>query len=25
LDFSVDIYSQLVSDFPKPAGKMPEP
>jgi len=25
LDFSVDIYIQLVSDFPKPAGKMPEP
>jgi len=25
LDFSVDIYIQLASDFPKPAGKMPEP
>ena len=25
LDFSVDIYTQLVSSFPKPAGKMPEP
>jgi len=25
LDFSVDIYIQLVSNFPKPAGKMPEP
>jgi transposase len=25
LDFSVDIYTQLVSGFPKPAGKMTEP
>jgi transposase len=25
LDFSVDIYTQLVSSFPKPAGKMTEP
>jgi transposase len=25
LDFSVDIYIQLVSDFQKTAGKMPEP
>ncbi len=25
LDFSVDIYTQLVSGFPKPAGRMTEP
>lgn len=25
LDFSVDIYTRLISGFPKPAGKMPEP
>jgi transposase len=25
LDFSVDIYTQLISGFPKPAGKMTEP
>jgi transposase len=25
LDFSSDIYTQLVSNFPKPAGKMTEP
>jgi transposase len=25
LDFSVDVYAQLVSGFPKPAGKMTEP
>jgi len=25
LDFSVDIYTQLTSGFPKPAGKMTEP
>jgi len=25
LDFSVELYTQLVSDYPKPAGKMPEP
>jgi transposase len=25
LDFSVDIYTRLISGFPKPAGKIPEP
>ena len=25
LDFSGDIYTQLISGFPKPAGKMTEP